>query len=245
VGTKFTDYNEIRKEIENATDQLTGNNCGISSEPINLKIYSPNVLNLTVIDLPGLTKVPIGDQPEDIENKIKEMILKFITKESCLILAVTPANTDLANSDSLKLAREVDPKGLRTIGVITKIDIMDRGTDALKILRNEFFPLPRGYIGVINRSQQDIDEHRDIATALRDECKFFENHAKYHDLADQMGTPYLQKVLNAQLTSHIRESLPGLRKQCELKLTAAEKVLHQYEQYDLKDDVDVATMLIA
>jgi len=69
------------------------------------------VLNLTLIDLPGLTKVPIGDQPADIENQIKAMIFQFIKRENCLILAVTPANTDLANSDALKLAKEVDSQG--------------------------------------------------------------------------------------------------------------------------------------
>lgn len=73
--------------------------------------FSFVVLNLTLIDLPGLTKVPIGDQPIDIEQQIRAMILQFIKRESCLILAVTPANTDLANSDALKLAKEVDPQG--------------------------------------------------------------------------------------------------------------------------------------
>lgn len=69
------------------------------------------VLNLTLIDLPGITKVPVGDQPVDIEQQIRDMIMQFITRESCLILAVTPANTDLANSDALKLAKDVDPQG--------------------------------------------------------------------------------------------------------------------------------------
>jgi dynamin GTPase len=69
------------------------------------------VLNLTLIDLPGLTKVPVGDQPLDIEQQIRDMILTFINRETCLILAVTPANSDLATSDALKLAREVDPQG--------------------------------------------------------------------------------------------------------------------------------------
>lgn len=70
------------------------------------------MLNLTLIDLPGLTKVPIGDQPLDIEQQIRGMIMQFIKRDSCLILAVTPANTDLANSDALKLAKEVDPQGI-------------------------------------------------------------------------------------------------------------------------------------
>lgn len=70
---------------------------------------------MTLIDLPGLTKVPIGDQPLDIEQQIRAMIMQFIKRDSCLILAVTPANTDLANSDALKLAKEVDPQGKLTM----------------------------------------------------------------------------------------------------------------------------------
>lgn len=69
------------------------------------------MLNITLIDLPGLTKVPVGDQPIDIEQQIKDMLFQFITKETCLILAVTPANTDLATSDALQIAKQVDPDG--------------------------------------------------------------------------------------------------------------------------------------
>lgn len=72
------------------------------------------MLNLTLIDLPGMTKVAVGDQPHDIEHQIRDMLMQFITKESCLVLAVTPANTDLANSDALKIAKEVDPQGKET-----------------------------------------------------------------------------------------------------------------------------------
>lgn len=66
-----------------------------------------------MIDLPGLTKVAVGDQPVDIEQQIKDMLYQFITKETCLILAVTPANTDLATSDALQIAKQVDPDGKR------------------------------------------------------------------------------------------------------------------------------------
>ena len=58
-----------------------------------------------------MTKVPVGDQPADIEMQIRSMLMEFITKDSCLILAVSPANSDLANSDALKIAKEVDPQG--------------------------------------------------------------------------------------------------------------------------------------
>ncbi|UYV71290.1 DNM2 [Cordylochernes scorpioides] len=110
-GKKYPDFDQVRKEIEDETDRVTGSNKGISNVPINLRVYSPNVLNLTLIDLPGMTKVPVGDQPADIENLIRSMLLQFITKENCLILAVSSANQDLATSDALKLAKEVDPEG--------------------------------------------------------------------------------------------------------------------------------------
>ena len=141
---------------------MTGSNKGISPIPINLRVFSPNVLNLTLVDLPGMTRVAVGDQPKDIENQIRDMLYQFITKDSCLILAVSPANTDLANSDAMKIAKEVDPEGLRTIGVITKLDLMDQGTDARDILENRLMPLRRGYVGVVNRSQKDIDGRKDI-----------------------------------------------------------------------------------
>ncbi|XP_026462218.1 dynamin [Ctenocephalides felis] len=239
-GKKFVDFNEVRLEIEAETDRVTGGNKGISNVPINLRVYSPNVLNLTLIDLPGLTKVPIGDQPPDIENQIKAMIFQFIKRESCLILAVTPANTDLANSDALKLAKEVDPQGIRTIGVITKLDLMDEGTDARDILENKLLPLRRGYIGVVNRSQKDIDGRKDINAALAAERKFFLSHPGYRHIADRLGTPYLQRVLNQQLTNHIRDTLPGLRDKLQKQLLALEKDVDQYKHFR-PDDPSIKT----
>lgn len=93
------------------TDREAGGNKGVSDKQIRLKIFSPNVLNITLVDLPGITKVPVGDQPSDIENRIRNMIRSYIRYETCIILAVSPANADLANSDALQMARIVDPDG--------------------------------------------------------------------------------------------------------------------------------------
>ncbi|BFZ05832.1 hypothetical protein BsWGS_08871 [Bradybaena similaris] len=234
-GKKFTDFSLVRKEIEDETDRVTGGNKGISNIPINLRVYSPNVLNLTLIDLPGMTKVPVGDQPPDIEQQIRGMLLEFISKESCLILAVSPANSDLANSDALKIAKEVDPQGLRTIGVITKLDLMDDGTDARDILENKLLPLRRGYIGVVNRSQRDIEGRKDIRAALAAERKFFLSHPSYRHMADRLGTPYLQKVLNQQLTNHIRDTLPSLRNKLQSQMLAMEKEVEEYKNFKPDD----------
>merc|ERR1712137_1351248 len=108
----FSDFDKIRQEIENETDRITGTNKGISNNPIRLKIFSPNVLNLTLVDLPGMTRIPVGEQPRDIEQQIRNMIMQYISNPNAIILSVTAANTDIANSDGIKLAKEVDPEGI-------------------------------------------------------------------------------------------------------------------------------------
>ncbi|PIC20687.1 hypothetical protein B9Z55_025797 [Caenorhabditis nigoni] len=154
---------------------------------------------------------------------------------SCLILAVTPANSDLATSDALKLAKEVDPQGLRTIGVLTKLDLMDEGTDAREILENKLFTLRRGYVGVVNRGQKDIVGRKDIRAALDAERKFFISHPSYRHMADRLGTTYLQHTLNQQLTNHIRDTLPTLRDSLQKKMFAMEKDVAEYKNFQPND----------
>lgn len=210
-GQKFYDFNKIRDEITRETEAKVGRNAGISPAPINLRIYSPNVLTLTLVDLPGLTKVPVGDQPRDIEKQIRDMVNKYISKPNAIILAVTPANSDLANSDGLKLAREVDPEGQRTIGVLTKVDLMDEGTDVVDILAGRIIPLRLGYVPVVNRGQRDIDNRKPIAAALENEKNFFDNHKAYRNKSSYCGTPYLARKLNLILMMHIKQTLPDIK----------------------------------
>jgi dynamin 1-like protein len=212
-GQKFHKFGEIRNEIVRETDRLTGNNKGISNNPIQLKIYSPRVLALTLVDLPGMTKVPVGDQPENIEEQIHEMLLQFISNPNAIILAVTAANSDIANSDALQLAKAADPYGNRTIGVLTKLDLMDPGTDASEVLNNQLIPLKRGYIGVVNRGQKDINADLSIREGLKKEEEFFRVHPIYsqRNLKPKCGTATLAKALNTILMHHIRECLPEVK----------------------------------
>ncbi|KAK9463595.1 Dynamin central region-domain-containing protein [Lipomyces oligophaga] len=226
-GQKFSDFGKIRDEIVSETDKKTGHNAGISNNPINLRIFSPNVLTLTLVDLPGLTKVPVGDQPKDIERLIKEMVLKYITKPNAIILAVTAANTDLANSDGLKLAREVDPEGTRTIGVLTKVDLMDQGTDVVDILAGRVIPLRLGYVPVINRGQRDIEQGKAITSALEHEREFFENHPSYRAKAQYCGTPFLARKLNMILMHHIKATLPDIKQRIQTTLAKYQGELSQ------------------
>lgn len=227
-GQKFRDFGEVKREIENETARIAGSNKGINRQPINLKIYSPHVLSLTLVDLPGLTKVPIGDQPSDIEKQTRNLISEYIAKPNSIVLAVSPANVDIVNSEALKLARHVDPMGRRTIGVLTKVDLMDHGTNALDILSGRVYPLKLGFIGVVNRSQQDIQGNKSLADALKSESEFFRHHPAYRNMANRCGTQFLAKSLNTTLMSHIRDRLPDIKARLNTLMGQTQQELASY-----------------
>ncbi|KAK9451419.1 Dynamin central region-domain-containing protein [Limtongia smithiae] len=227
-GRKYYDFSEVRNEIDNDTSRVAGSNKGINKTPINLKIFSPHVLNLTLVDLPGLTKIPIGDQPTDIERQTRNLISEYITKPNSIILAVSPANVDLVNSESLKLARQVDPQGRRTIGVLTKLDLMDHGTNAIDILSGRVYHLKLGFIGVVNRSQQDIQANKSLQDSLKAEEDFFHTHPAYRNISYRCGTKYLTKSLNNTLMSHIRERLPDIKARLNTLMGQTQQELASY-----------------
>jgi len=131
--------------------------------------------------------------------------------KSAIIMAVCPANNDLANADALKMARRVDPTGERTIGVLTKLDIMDEGTNALDILRGKVYPLKLGFVPVVCRSQRDIMEGKQITEALKSEDLFFKNSEAYGAMSLRCGIPFLCRTLNEIIVKHIKKCLPVIR----------------------------------
>ncbi|XP_070127342.1 dynamin-1-like protein isoform X11 [Equus przewalskii] len=193
----YTDFDEIRQEIENETERISGNN-----------------------------KVPVGDQPKDIELQIRELILRFISNPNSIILAVTAANTDMATSEALKISREVDPDGRRTLAVITKLDLMDAGTDAMDVLMGRVIPVKLGIIGVVNRSQLDINNKKCVTDSIRDEYAFLQK--KYPSLANRNGTKYLARTLNRLLMHHIRDCLPELKTRINVLAAQYQSLLNSY-----------------
>ncbi|OMO71700.1 hypothetical protein CCACVL1_18099 [Corchorus capsularis] len=208
---KFTDFAAVRKEISDETDRETGQSKQISSVPIHLSIFSPNVVNLTLVDLPGLTKVAIDGQSESIVQDIENMVRAYIEKPNSIILAISPANQDLATSDAIKMSREVDPKGERTFGVLTKIDLMDKGTNAVDILEGRAYKLQYPWVGVVNRSQADINKNVDMIAARRKEKEYFQNCPEYSHLASRMGCEHLGKMLSKHLETVIKSRIPSLQ----------------------------------
>ena len=173
-------------------------------------------------------QVPIGDQPTDIEKQTRNLITEYIAKPNSVILAVSPANVDLVNSEALKLARHVDPMGRRTIGVLTKLDLMDHGTNALDILSGRVYPLKLGFIGIVNRSQHDIQQNKSLGDALEAEREFFRNHQAYRNMANRCGTQFLAKSLNHTLMAHIRDRLPDIKARLNTLMGQTQQELASY-----------------
>ncbi|KAH0790248.1 Dynamin central region family protein [Histomonas meleagridis] len=239
---KFTNFDLVRKEIEDETERVCHDK-GVTDAPISLKVYSPNVLNLTLVDLPGLTKVATEGQSHDLPQLIRNMVLKYIKPENSIILAISPANSDIANSDSLLIAKEVDPQGDRTIGVLTKLDIMDKGTNARDILTNKVYPLKLGFIGVVNRSQQDINSKKPMSKVLEEEHRFFVTSNDYRDIADVNGYPYLASTLNQILMKHIKKHLPTVHNEINELLRRKKAELEGYGE-TFGDNVEEQQMLL-
>jgi hypothetical protein len=211
---QFTDPRQVTKIIEDLTDKSAGNSKNISEIPIICKIFSSQVPDLTLIDLPGITRNPVEDQPDNIEEITKGLVSLYCSNEDTLILCVIPANIDLSNSDALNFAKKLDPRGERTLGVLTKIDLMDDGTDATKVLKNEEIKLLHGYVGVKGRSQADIKNNTPMKEAIQREIDFFGKHPIYSTLPTELlGTLSLINRISKLLFSMIQKSLPKIQQE--------------------------------
>ncbi|GFP83568.1 dynamin-related protein 1c [Phtheirospermum japonicum] len=201
---KFTDFAAVRQEIADETDRITGKSKQISNIPIHLSIYSPNGSSLV------FTLLLLVSLPDSIVEDIENMVRSYVVKPNCIILAISPANQDIATSDAIKLAREVDPTGERTFGVATKLDLMDKGTNALDVLEGRAYRLMHPWVGIVNRSQADINKNVDMIYARQKEKEYFESSPEYGHLAHKMGSEYLAKLLSQHLEKVIRQRIPSI-----------------------------------
>uniref|UniRef100_A0A6Q2XX66 Interferon-induced GTP-binding protein Mx n=1 Tax=Esox lucius TaxID=8010 RepID=A0A6Q2XX66_ESOLU len=175
---EIEDPSDVEKKIRQAQDEMAGVGVGICDDLISLEIGSPDVPDLTLIDLPGIARVAVKGQPENIGEQIKRLIRKFITKQETINLVVVPCNVDIATTEALKMAQEVDPEGERTLGILTKPDLVDKGTEetVVNIVHNEIIQLTKGYMIVKCRGQKEIMEQVTLAEATKREKDFFKEH---------------------------------------------------------------------
>ncbi|XP_053172736.1 interferon-induced GTP-binding protein Mx-like [Scomber japonicus] len=245
---EIEDPEDVEKKIREAQDEMAGVGVGISDDLISLEIASPDVPDLTLIDLPGITRVAVKGQPENIGDQIKRLIQKFITKQETISLVVVPCNVDIATTEALKMAQQVDPDGERTLGILTKPDLVDKGTEetVIGIAHNEIIHLKKGYMIVKCRGQKEITEKVSLTEAIEREKAYFKDHVYFHTLYnDGLATvPKLAEKLTLELVHHIERSLPRLGEQIEEKLEQTQTELEKYGTGPPSDAADRLAFLI-
>ncbi|XP_048202167.1 interferon-induced GTP-binding protein Mx1 isoform X2 [Perognathus longimembris pacificus] len=244
---EITDAAHVEKEINKAQMVIAGHGVGISDELINLEVSAPHVPDLTLIDLPGITRVAVGSQPADIGHQIKRLIRTYIQKQETINLVVVPCNVDIATTEALSMAQEVDPEGDRTIGILTKPDLVDKGTEdkVVDVVHNLVCHLKKGYMVVKCRGQQDILNHTSPAEALQKERAFFEDHPHFRALLEdgKATVPCLAGRLTSELIAHICKSLPLLEEQIKENHQRITEELQKYG-IDIPDDENEKTFYL-
>uniref|UniRef100_A0A8B9DNG1 MX dynamin like GTPase 2 n=1 Tax=Anser cygnoides TaxID=8845 RepID=A0A8B9DNG1_ANSCY len=234
ISIELQHASEVESAISNAQDVVAGTKRNISGELISLEIYSPDVPDLTLIDLPGIARVAVRNQPQDIGEQIKMLIKKIISSKETINLVVVPCNVDIATTEALKMAQEVDPKGERTLGILTKPDLVDIGTEEsiISIVQNEVIPLRKGYMIVKCRGQRDIHNKLTLASAIQQERQFFKTHKYFSILLDQNKAtiPHLAKKLTNELVAHIIKTLPTIENQIREVLQKSVQELQKYRR---------------
>ncbi|KAJ8246702.1 hypothetical protein GJAV_G00254460 [Gymnothorax javanicus] len=230
---QFDDPSLVEDYVWKAQNMLAGDGVGICDEMITLEISCPDVCDLTLIDLPGIARVPVKGQPEDIGDQIKSLLLNFIEKTETIILVLVPCNVDIATTEALRMAQEVDPEGKRTLAILTKPDLVDKGTEknVLDIIRNQVIPLSKGYIVVKCRGQKQINDKVSLAEATRIERDFFRRHEYFSGLLreEKATIQCLATKLTNDLVDHIKKSLPLISEQIKKQLWDTRKELSQFE----------------
>uniref|UniRef100_A0A914PDI9 Dynamin GTPase n=1 Tax=Panagrolaimus davidi TaxID=227884 RepID=A0A914PDI9_9BILA len=221
----FTDFNKVREEISKRTDKMCA--AGVSEKVINLKIFSSKVIELTLVDLPGLITSSVKGQTKEVPEEIRKLVMNYVKKDKCKILYVTQATQDINTSQSLQILNEVDKEHERTMCVITKIDSVKDINNVKRVLTGELLKFNHGIIGVVNRSQEDIDENKPLEECLKDEEKFLKENLGLR-LAEINGVYHLREKLNKILKDHIMDCLPGFRKEFDKEISVQEELLKGY-----------------
>lgn len=217
---KMTNFADIQRTLTDLNLAVSASEA-VSNEPIDLRIYSPNVPDLTLIDLPGYVQISSLDQPETLKEKIAVLCDKYI-REPNIILAVCAADVDLANSPALRASRKVDPLGLRTIGVITKMDLVPPEQGAA-ILAGNRYPLHLGYVGVVAKSSGKGRKESAALVVQRGESDYFSAHRDVFGSSSSLmiGTDTLRRRLMEVLESSMASSLHGITNAVQLELEEA------------------------
>lgn len=203
----------VRDEILRLTELYAGKSKNVVDTQINIRIKSPNVPNLSVIDLPGLTNIALTDQgqPENIKQNIENMIIKYIKNPRTIILSIVPGTIDVESDMGLGLIKTYDPEFKRTIGVLTKVDMLKESNieHYLSGHISKNLQLGYGYHAVRNRSSDEA-KSMSVKDGHAIETKFFSDTEPYKTskYKDMMGSVNLGSRLSEIFLTHLRACLP-------------------------------------
>ncbi|SCV67493.1 BQ2448_5104 [Microbotryum intermedium] len=226
----ITDFSLVQQTLVDLNLSVPASEC-VSDSPIHLRIHSPNVPDLSLVDLPGYVQISSMDQPEELKDKIHKLCDKYIRSPN-IILAVCAADVDLANSPALRASKKVDPLGMRTIGVVTKMDLVGPEAGAA-ILSNNRYPLALGYVGVVCKAaspkgqegrliKRQADDDSLVVTIKAQEDAFFGGNAEvFSHEGMHVGTTTLKRRLMHVLEESMASSLHTISNAVAIELEEA------------------------
>ena len=243
---KITDFNKIPKKISEYTNKLAGNEGCVQDKPIHMKVVSPTGPTMTLIDLPGITHMSRKNVQEDIHEATVSLVKKYIQNEQMIILCVCPALDDFANSEAIKLAKEVDPEGKRTLGVITKVDLCKSDTKIEEKLRGEDnnVQLALGFIAVRNRTPDEVRKSINSVKLREREKVFFNTSPFFYGIPKKywgMDT-LIDKISELQMKS-IDEFVPKMINMLKEKIGVL-KVKYDHLAPEFNNDVQKMQHLV-
>lgn len=201
------------------------NDSAFFQDVLKIQYSGPNLPPLTIVDLPGLIETQV-EGGRDAE-KIKQLVTSYMSRKFSINLAVVPASNDPDNQKVFTYLNEYDPTRSRTLGIITKPDLVDRGGDnekeLLRLAKNEKYPLAYGWHAVRNRSfttRDQTDSDRDDA-----ESKFFSTGAWASVPRENVGIASLRTKLSRVLLQHISTKIPDLVKAMDTAIKSIEASL--------------------
>lgn len=196
---------------------LDGANKGFSTDILRIELCGPTQPHLTMVDLPGLFQAGNREQTEQDANLVRELVVGYMKRQRSIILAVVSAKSDFALQEVTALARQLDPYGDRTMGVITKPDTLDVGSDSerayLELAQNKDVMFRLGWHVLKNRDYA----MRGASSAERDETEeeFLSNGVWTELESNQLGVKTLRPRLSNVLRNQILLHLPALLRDVE------------------------------
>jgi len=209
--------------IAQATTTLCKGATNFSTDTVVVDLVSPDACDLTVVDLPGIVRTVTSGQSASVIDDVNALITAYLSDKRTIILAVIPANQDIATVDILERAQRVDPAGERTLGVLTKVDLVNPGgeDEVLAVVNNVRKPLALGYIMVKNRSQMDMNKKMTTAEARAAETAYFKAHETYRQVETRLwGVGQLARRLTSLLVTRIQLQLAPMKAEVEKQLAA-------------------------